>query len=252
MRQTLVTAAATDSESYLMIATRLLIVDSDQRFWDNAQFELAIDPRIDQITRIDSAQSAMANVGLTKPNIAIINMTVPGPATSDLIRTLYSGIESTPIIALFDSLDDGRVGYAVGAGARACISRTSLAKQIRGTVIEVLAGELPIHRDVAERPYLLAGLIVEFQRQSHGVAKVETTACPLTDRELTVLSHVADGNANKEIADLLYISERTVKNHMTNILAKLSAHDRAHAVRFGIQNSWISLGQPEPVLSLVA
>ncbi len=63
---------------------------------------------------------------------------------------------------------------------------------------------------------------------------------------------MADGNANKEIADLLYISERTVKNHMTNILAKLGAHDRAHAVRFGIQNSWISLERSEPVLGMVA
>jgi len=119
-------------------------------------------------------------------------------------------------------------------------------------VIEVLAGELPIHRDVAERPYLLTGLLNEFQRQSRGSVEVETTACPLTARELNILSLVADGNANKEIAELLFISERTVKNHMTNILSKLGARDRAHAVRFGIQNSWIDLEQSEPVLSLVA
>ncbi len=235
-----------------MAPTRLLIVDSDQRFWDSTQFELAIDPRIDRITRIDSAQSAIGSLGSIKPGIAIINMTVPGPTTADLVRALSSGTEPTPFIALFDSLDDGRVGYAIGAGARACVSRTSPARQIRGTVLEVLAGELPIHRDVAERPHLLTGLIAEFQRQSRGGARTETTACPLTERELTILSHVADGNANKEIADQLYISERTVKNHMTNILAKLGAHDRAHAVRFGIQNSWISLEQPEPVLSMVA
>lgn len=235
-----------------MAPTRLLIVDSDQRFWDSTQFELAIDPRIDQITRIDSAQIAMTVLGSTKPGIAIINMTVPGPTTTDLVGTLSSGTEPTPFIALFDSLDDGRVGYAVGAGARACVSRMSPARQIRGTVIEVLAGELPIHRDVAERPYLLAGLITEFQRQARGASKTETGACPLTDRELTILSRVADGNANKEIAELLFISERTVKNHMTNILAKLGAHDRAHAVRFGIQNSWISLDRPEPILGLVA
>jgi len=227
-----------------MVTTRLLIVDSDQRFWDSAQFELAIDPRIDQITRIDSAQSAIAGLSSVKPGIAIINMTIPGSTTTDLIRTLGSESEPTPFIALFDSLDDGRVGSAVGAGARACISRTSPPRQIRGVIIEVLAGELPIHRDVAERPYLLKGLIAELQRQSRGTTQPESTACPLTERELTILTCVADGNANKEIADLLYISERT-------ILAKLGAHDRAHAVRFGIQNSWINLDQPEPILSMV-
>lgn len=229
-----------------------MIVDSDQRFWDSTRFELAIDPRIDEVTRVDSAQSAIASLGSAKPGVAIVNMSVPGPATADLIRELGSGSEGTPLIALFDSLDDGSVGYAIGAGARACISKTSPARHIRGIVIEVLAGELPIHRDVAERPQLLTGLIAEFQRQSRGGAKTDTTACPLTERELTILSHVADGNANKEIADLLFISERTVKNHMTNILAKLGAHDRAHAVRFGIQNSWINLDRPEPVLAMVA
>jgi two-component system response regulator DegU len=235
-----------------MTSTRLLIVDSDQRFWDSAQFELAVDPRIEKITRIDSAQSALSEVDSRKFGIAIVNMSVPGAATSDLVRNLSCGNDPVPVIALFDSLDDGRVGYAVGAGARACVSKASPAKQIRGTVIEVLAGELPIHRDVAERPYLLTGLLNEFQRQSRGTVEVETTACPLTARELNILSLVADGNANKEIAELLFISERTVKNHMTNILSKLGARDRAHAVRFGIQNSWIDLEQSEPVLSLVA
>ena len=235
-----------------MAPTRLLIVDSDQRFWDSTQFELAIDPRIDQVIRIGSAQSAVGRLNSIKPGIAIINMTVPGPTTTDLVRTLSSGSEPVPFIALFDSLDDGRVGYAVGVGARACVSKRSPARQIRGTVIEVLAGELPIHRDVAERPYLLAGLIGEFQRQSPGTARPETSACPLTARELTILSCVADGNANKEIGNLLFISERTVKNHMTNILAKLGAHDRAHAVRFGIHNSWISFEPAGPSVRLVA
>jgi len=235
-----------------MTATRLLIVDSDQRFWDSAQFELAVDPRIEQVTRIDSAQTALMEIGKIRPGVAIVNMSVPSAATSDLVRSLCCANDPIPVIALFDSLDDGRVGYAVGAGARACISKTSHAKQIRGTVIETLAGELPIHRDVAERPYLLTGLLTEFQRQSRGTVEVESAECPLTGRELNILSLVADGNANKQIAELLFISERTVKNHMTNILSKLGARDRAHAVRFGIQNSWIDLEQAEPVLTLVA
>ncbi len=250
-----------DTELLQMTTTRVLIVDSDQRFWDIAQFELAVDPRIEQITRIDSAQLALAELGRLsfgnngdsgKIGIAIVNMSVPGAATTDLVRALCCGVEPIPVIALFDTLDDGRVGYAVGAGARACIAKTSPARQIRGTVIETLAGELPIHRDVAERPYLLTGLINEFQRQSRGTVEVETSTCPLTERELCILSLVADGNANKQIANLLFISERTVKNHMTNILAKLGARDRAHAVRFGIENSWLDLERSEPALSMVA
>ena len=235
-----------------MTATRLLIVDSDQRFWDNAQFELAVDPRIESISRIDTPHAALLEAATRKVGIAIVNMSVPSGAISDLVRNLSCGSDPVPVIAMFDSLDDGRVGYALGAGARACVAKSNPVKLIHGTVIETLAGELPIQRDIAERPLLLSGLINEFQRQSQGSTDSATTICPLTSREQNILSLVADGNANKEIAELLFISERTVKNHMTNILSKLSAKDRAHAVRIGIENSWLDLTQAEPVLSLVA
>lgn len=63
----------------------------------------------------------------------------------------------------------------------------------------------------------------------------------LSDRELEILSHVASGNANREIAYSLCISEQTIKNHVTSILRKLKAHNRTHAVVLAVRNGWISL-----------
>ena len=69
---------------------------------------------------------------------------------------------------------------------------------------------------------------------------MEAVAAPLTVRETQILNYVADGNTNKQIANILQISEQTIKNHVSAILRKLNANDRAHAVVLAIRHGWIS------------
>ena len=68
---------------------------------------------------------------------------------------------------------------------------------------------------------------------------METVTAPLTYRETQILNYVAEGNSNKQIAHILEISEQTIKNHVSSILRKLNANDRAHAVALAIRNGWI-------------
>ena len=70
---------------------------------------------------------------------------------------------------------------------------------------------------------------------------METVITPLTSRETQILMYVADGNTNRQIASALEISEQTIKNHVSAILRKLNANDRAHAVVLAIRSRWISL-----------
>ncbi len=231
-----------------MSAIRLLIVDAEDRYWREAELEFASDPRFEQVSRAVSAEQALMKLHSARPSVAIVDMTVPSPATSELLHRLSTTTSPVPVVAICEPLDDGHVGYAVGAGACAVLTRISPPKQVRGIVLEASSGALPIQRDIAERPDLLKHLISEFQRRLRGTGPSTSAQCPLTERERTILELVASGNANKQIAFELGISERTVKNHMTNILAKLSARDRAHAVRIGIQNSWICRDQWEPAI----
>ena len=69
---------------------------------------------------------------------------------------------------------------------------------------------------------------------------MEAVVAPLTPRETQILNYVADGNTNKQIARILEISEQTIKNHVSAILRKLNANDRAHAVVLAIRHGWIS------------
>jgi len=70
---------------------------------------------------------------------------------------------------------------------------------------------------------------------------IETIVAPLTHRETQILNYVAEGNTNKQIAHTLGISEQTIKSHVSAILRKLNANDRAHAVALAIRNGWISV-----------
>jgi len=233
-----------------MPAIRLLIVDAEDRYWREVEPEFASDPRFEQVSRAVTAEQALMKLHSARPTVAIVDMTVPSPATSELLHRLSTTTSPIPVVAICEPLDDGHVGYAVGAGACAVLSRLAPPRQVRGLVLEASSGALPIQRDVAERPDLLRHLISEFQRRLRNTGPTSISQCPLTERERTILDLVASGHANKEVAFDLGISERTVKNHMTNILAKLSAKDRAHAVRIGIQSGWICRDQWEPAMAV--
>jgi DNA-binding CsgD family transcriptional regulator len=68
---------------------------------------------------------------------------------------------------------------------------------------------------------------------------MEAVAAPLTKREAQILNYIAQGNSNKQIAYILDISEQTIKNHVSSILRKLNANDRAHAVALAMRNGWL-------------
>jgi two-component system response regulator DegU len=70
---------------------------------------------------------------------------------------------------------------------------------------------------------------------------IEDITTPLTSKEVQILNHIAEGNTNKRIASILGISEQTIKNHVSAILRKLNANDRAHAVFLALRNGWISI-----------
>jgi len=77
---------------------------------------------------------------------------------------------------------------------------------------------------------------------------METITAPLTHRETQILDYIAEGNSNKQIARILGISEQTIKNHVSAILRKLNANDRAHAVALAMRNGWIlAEGKPREV-----
>lgn len=124
------------------------------------------------------------------------------------------------------------------------ITAEGLTKSIR----QVACGEYPIKDSVLIRPKVAEHVLKQFQ-STHDIngKTMDTIVAPLTSRETQILNYIANGNSNKQIAHILQISEQTIKNHVSNILRKLNANDRAHAVVIAIRYGWILTEELQPL-----
>jgi len=167
------------------------------------------------------ADAALKAVEADPPDVVIMDVRLPGRSGIEACRDIRSAFPETRVLMLtaFDGDDDIRRAFE--AGAQGYVLKSATAGQLIPALRAVAAGERWVPKEVAQR--LSA-------RNSY-----ET----LTSRELQVLNEVAKGLANKQIADLLGISEHTVKGHLKIILAKLRVADRTEAMRVAIQRGII-------------
>ena len=136
--------------------------------------------------------------------------------------------------------EDEQLFQAVKAGAVAYLTKGVGIDQLSSIIRRIHQGERPINEMVLTRPRVAEKVLRQFQDLSLMGRAMESLASPLTPRELEILSYVARGFINKQVAYKLSISEQTIKNHMTSVLRKLDANDRTQAVVMALQYGWIS------------
>jgi len=152
-----------------------------------------------------------------------MDLQMPGLNGIDGIIGIRSEFPNARIIVLTTYTGDVQVLRALKAGARAYILKGHVHKELLETIRAVYAGKKRIPAEVAA------------ELADHAADDY------LTPREIDVLRLIASGNANKVIAGQLLITEETVKSHVTNILSKLGANDRTHAVTIGLKRGIIQL-----------
>jgi DNA-binding NarL/FixJ family response regulator len=158
-----------------------------------------------------------------RPDITLMDLQMPEMSGIDAIGAIRGEFPEARIVVLTTHAGDVQVSRALKAGARAYLLKGLLRKELLETIRAVHAGQKRLSAEVAAE-------IAE-----------HVTDDALTPREVDVLRLVAGGNANKEIAAQLSLTEETVKSHLRNILAKLSANDRTHAVAIGLKRGIIEL-----------
>lgn len=158
-----------------------------------------------------------------RPDITLMDLQMPEMSGIDAMISIRGEFSDARIIVLTTHAGDVQVSRALKAGARAYLLKGSLRKELLDTIRAVHAGQKRLSSEVAAE-------IAE-----------HATDDALTPREIDVLRLVAAGKANKEIAAQLSLTEETVKSHMRNILAKLGANDRTHAVAIGLKRGIIDL-----------
>ena len=155
------------------------------------------------------------------PDVTLMDLQMPEMGGIDAISAIRGEFPAARIIVLTTHAGDFQVTRALKAGARAYLLKGMLRKELLETIRAVHAGQKRLSTEVAAE---IAEHIADDA---------------LTPREIDVLRLVAGGNANKEIAARLSVTEESVKSHIRNILSKLQANDRTHAVTIGLKRGII-------------
>ena len=186
-------------------------------------------------------EKLMQLIEANSPNVLLLDIDYPSFSGLDLARKIALHCPTTRIIMLTLYLDDQQLFEIIKTGAVGFLHKSVTAEELTDTVMQVSHGEYPINDSVLARPRVAKHVLRQFQSMHGNNGKqIENVVAPLTTRETQILNYIADGNSNKQIASILQISEQTAKNHVSNILRKLNANDRAHAVVLAIRYGWIS------------
>jgi len=181
------------------------------------------EPDMKLIAEASNGEEAVEEFRLHRPDVTLMDLQMPGLNGIEAIIRIVGEFPSARIIVLTTYKGDAQVTGALRAGARAYL----LKENVHLELLEIIRS---VHEGRKRIPPEIATELAEHATEDH-----------LSVREIEVLRLIAGGNSNKEIADCLSIVEGTVKSHVTNILSKLSASDRAHAVTIGLKRGIIEL-----------
>ena len=202
---------------------RLLTVDDHPVFRDGIASIIHTQPDMLLVAEGQNGLEGIEQYRLHRPDVVIMDVQMPDMDGIDATERICRDFPEARIIVLTTYKGDVRASKALKAGAWGYLLKNAVRKQLIDSIRAVHAGKRTILSEVA------------MELTEH--ASDES----LSVREIDILRRVASGSANKEIAQQCEISEETVKSHMTNILGKLGAKDRTHAVAIGLKRGIITI-----------
>ncbi|GAB2588804.1 response regulator [Kribbella endophytica] len=204
---------------------RLIIVDDHPIVRDGLRGIFASDPAFDVVGEAGDGAEALTIAAQHRPDVVLLDLRMPGLSGADLIRALRAQQPTVRILVLTTFDDDTEIHAAIDEGATGYLLKDTPRAELRRAVEATARGESVLSPTVA-----------------HALTQRSTTPehQKLSPRELEVLTLVARGTTNREIATRLFITEATVKTHLIHLYAKLEAKDRAAAVAIAFQRGLLS------------
>lgn len=227
-----------------MLKRRIMIVDDHPMYRIGLRRLLESDPRLMVVAEAENGHQALHEADIHKPAVVLMDVQLPGVTGIHVASALRRERPTTAVIFLSMHVDDDRLFSAVRVGAAAFLTKDADPQKILDTVHAVLKGENLLHQAVLTNPELARRVLGEFRSLSDG-STISAAEVVLSPRELEVLDCLVMGHSNKEIGDALFITEQTVKNHMTSVLRKLQVDDRVAALRYAVTRRWAEIG-PQP------
>jgi DNA-binding NarL/FixJ family response regulator len=208
---------------------RVLLVD-DHDLFRTGLINLLSEQGVDIVGEAENGEEALRRVRELAPDVVVMDLNMPGISGVDATREISAVAPRTRVVVLTISADNSDVVDAIMAGACGYLLKDSTIHQLIAGIRAAAQGESLISPQIASKVLQL----LRAKNASDGDKEAVTT--DLSDRELEVLKLIAIGKDNREIADELYISPKTVKNHISNILMKLQIENRIQAAVYAVRS----------------
>jgi DNA-binding NarL/FixJ family response regulator len=208
-----------------MTPVRVLLVDDQALFREALGTLLGVRPEIRVVGEAANGAEALDRSAELAPDVVLMDLHMPvldGVGATRRLRVEQPGVR---VLALTTFDDDEDVFSALRAGAVGYLLKDVPSDRLVEGILAAARGESVLQPSVAAK---VVARFAQLPEDGVGVAR-QPLVVPLSDRELEVLRLLADGGSNREIAGALFLAEGTVKNHVTNVLAKLGARDRTQA-----------------------
>lgn len=210
---------------------RVLIADDQTLFRVGLARLLEEDPRVDIVGQAGDGVEAVKLAGSLKPDVVLMDLKMPNVDGIEATRQILANYPDVKVLLLTTFDADNHVIQALKAGASGYILKDSRPDSIVSSLLAVMAGERVMASAVANR-------VLEMLT---GTTTPKEFYDGLTGREIEILKLLAGGMANKQIAYKLKISEKTVRNHVSNMYEKLNIYDRSQAVLYAVRKGLVEI-----------
>ena len=208
---------------------RILVVDDHAVVRSGLKLLLSAEPDLEVVGEAGNARDAVFEVRAQKPDVVLLDVVMPGESGIEAVPKLLHESPETKVLVLSMQDDPNYVREAFAAGASGYVLKEAADAEVVDAIRQVADGGSYVH------PVLGARMVA-----ADAQAKAAAAADPLSDREREVLTLLALGHTNQEIAKQLYISVRTAETHRAHIMRKLGLETRAALVRYAIAHGLLA------------
>lgn len=222
---------------------KIVLIDDHKLFREGVKRILSFEPAFDVVAEADDGRDAKEIVEKYNPDIVLMDINMPETNGIEATKELLQNNPDLKVIILSIHDDENYVTHALQSGAQGYLLKEMDTDSLMEAIKVVHDGGSYLH------PKVTHNLVQEYRRLAknsqtrNSIADIEyrKPLHLLTKRECQVLQLLSEGQSNRKIAETLVISEKTVKNHVSNILQKMNVNDRTQAVVTAIRNGWVEV-----------
>lgn len=220
---------------------KIVLIDDHVLFREGVKRILDFEDSFEVVAEGDDGEQALDLVSQYKPDVVLMDINMPNLNGVQATKKIFAKYPEVKVIILSIHDDENYVTHALKSGANGYLLKEMDSEALIEAIKIVSEGGSYLH------PKVTHNLVKEFQRlsnvESGSIEDIEyrKPLHLLTRRECEVLQLLADGKSNRGISEHLFISEKTVKNHVSNILQKMNVNDRTQAVVMAIRNGWVEV-----------